>query len=422
MKNAIALGLKIAVFNFFVVAVWGVIMRYKVLFPLHFLEQKNLIDAHSHFAFYGWITMAIYFLILHDLKSKAVRFNPIKYYAIAIINFLGAYGMLIAFTYKDYYWFSIVCSAVSLLASFAFYFCLMYDLKKEKFASKIWYLGGLFLAVISSVGVFYLSYRTANKQLTDHIYYASIYYFLHFQYNGFYIFSCIGLLFSQLQKLGVVLTQKRNQLIFWLFFVSCLITYGLSILFLNIPDWVLALFALGTIIQIYGSVYLLQLFIGNRKLIKSNWPKMRYFILIFVGVAFVVKTLLQFASNSSDLNQYAFQYRAVAIGYFHLVLLTGIATLLLSELYHSPYFKMAKIAGIGLVLYLFATFFNQVYLGLQAWGQAISHQPIENSNEILLGLGLLIMISLLMIFGGMKIKDAETITDFSNFHKDSKPN
>ena len=69
MKNIFAYGLKFAVFNFIIVGIWGALMRYKMAFPLPIFNQKNLLEAHSHFGFYGWIALAIYFLINNNVSN-----------------------------------------------------------------------------------------------------------------------------------------------------------------------------------------------------------------------------------------------------------------------------------------------------------------------------------------------------------------
>ncbi len=65
--------LKFSVFNFFLVALLGVIMRYKIQFSFPYLDQKHLQEAHSHFAFYGWITNVLYVLIVHYIS----KVNPL---------------------------------------------------------------------------------------------------------------------------------------------------------------------------------------------------------------------------------------------------------------------------------------------------------------------------------------------------------
>jgi hypothetical protein len=80
--------LKITVFNLLIVSFLGVIMRYKIAFYFPFLEQKHLQEAHSHFAFYGWISSAIYLFIHQILQEKMRKEKCSGFYNAIIINFL----------------------------------------------------------------------------------------------------------------------------------------------------------------------------------------------------------------------------------------------------------------------------------------------------------------------------------------------
>jgi hypothetical protein len=53
------LWIRIALINFCIVALAGVTLRYKINFPLPFINQKYLLRAHSHFAFDGWVAVAL---------------------------------------------------------------------------------------------------------------------------------------------------------------------------------------------------------------------------------------------------------------------------------------------------------------------------------------------------------------------------
>ena len=71
------------------------------------------------------------------------------------------------------------------------------DLKlvNNDLAAKNWFKAAIFFNVISSIGTFYLAYMMASKHFVQDLYLSSIYYYLHFQYNGWFIFACIGLFF-----------------------------------------------------------------------------------------------------------------------------------------------------------------------------------------------------------------------------------
>ena len=50
-------------FNFCLVAVLGAILRYKVAFSMPGINYNYILEAHSHFAFSGWISMAVFSVV-----------------------------------------------------------------------------------------------------------------------------------------------------------------------------------------------------------------------------------------------------------------------------------------------------------------------------------------------------------------------
>lgn len=60
MDSSIKKWLGWGLFNLAIVAFYGVTMRYKIAFDFPFFDQKNLLHAHSHFAFSGWISQILY--------------------------------------------------------------------------------------------------------------------------------------------------------------------------------------------------------------------------------------------------------------------------------------------------------------------------------------------------------------------------
>ena len=120
--KSLHIWLKFAIFNLFIVAVLGTVMRYKIAFSLPIVEQKNLQQSHSHFAFYGWITFIIYVLIVKYLREVVPNLKEGKYKWLVISNLVASFGMLISFIYNGYFWLSIAFSTMALLTSFVFYF------------------------------------------------------------------------------------------------------------------------------------------------------------------------------------------------------------------------------------------------------------------------------------------------------------
>lgn len=402
MKN-IVFWLRFSVFNFLLVAVLGCIMRYKIAYSLPIVDQKHVQEAHSHFAFYGWITQIIYVLIIRYLHGILPENKLKKYNILLVINAIAAFVMIPSFIYNGYFWASIAASTAALLTSFVFFFYLIRDLKGNHDLVKPWFLGGMFFAVISSIGVFTLSYMMMTENMNQTLYLASTYYYLHFQYNGFFIFSCIGFLILSLKQIGSEISEQENKLIFWLMFIGGLIGFGLSVLWMKIPLWILIVILLATIAQTIAAVKLYGV-------VKRNWPKLvvnfsalQRFVLMYVGFAFFAKIALQLGSNVPALSQFAFGFRNVIIAYLHLILLMCVSIFLLNQILATNVFKITKLVTTGLKLLLLGIFLNEAVLGLMGIF-SIQYVAIPFAAEILLAVSLLMMFSLLAILVSLKKK------------------
>lgn len=402
MKN-IVFWLRFSVFNFLIVAVLGVLMRYKIAYSLPIVDQKHVQEAHSHFAFYGWITQIIYVLIIRYLHGILSDQQLKKYHTLLVINAISAFVMIPSFIYNGYYWASIAASTAALLASFVFFFFLLSDLKGKQSLVKPWFLGGLFFAVISSIGVFGLSYMMSSGNMTQNLYLSSTYYYLHFQYNGFFIFSCIGLLIHSLKEIGSELSEKENNIIFWLMFVGCIIGVGLSVLWLKMPLWIFVAIVLGTIVQTIGALKLYLVVKKNWAKLVLNFSALQRFVLMYVGLAFFAKIFLQLGSTIPALSQFAFGFRNVVIAYLHLILLMCVSVFLINQILAINLFKITKPVTTGLKLLLLGIFLNEAVLGFMGIF-SIKYISIPYTPQILLVVSLLMVVSLAVILFNLKKK------------------
>ena len=177
----------LTMFSFLIVGIYGLLMRLKFLFPLPFLDQKNLMHAHSHFAFSGWVSQAIMiFLILIVTGNNIEKSLPKTYRNILFANFLASLGMLISFTITGYAFLSISFSTCVVLVSYWFAVVIWKDLNKSAIPKAISILikAAVIYNVLSSIGTFALVYLKVTHQLDPLKQLASVYFYLHFQYNG----------------------------------------------------------------------------------------------------------------------------------------------------------------------------------------------------------------------------------------------
>lgn len=400
--------LQFSLVNLLIVALLGLLMRYKIGFEFPFLDQKHLQHSHSHFAFTGWISHTLMVLMMLFLENKTKQTpNTIsnKYNKILTANLICAYGMLVFFIIQGYGLFSIIFATASIFVACIFtyfYFQDLHQIAKDDL-SKSWFKAALFFNVISSVGTFALAYMMVTKNIHQNEYLASIYYYLHFQYNGWFFFACMGLLFSMLQ-----LKPSDNpfyEKVFKLFFIACFPAYFLSTLWWDLPVFVYVLSVIAAVIQVYAWFRFLAIIIKIKQEFLENLPYFLKYILLFVGFAVSLKLLLQLGSTVPALSQLAFGFRPIVIAYLHLVLLAVISLFLLFYIYANHLIHYNKQIKMGIIIFSVGVLLNEVILAIQGIA-SFSYTVIPFANEILFGAAIVLVsgVGIMAIYAIKKVK------------------
>lgn len=393
--------LKLCIFNFFIVSVVGVMMRYNIAFSLPGFNHKYMQESHSHFAFYGWVAACIYFFVTDYLSKITTNTNLSKYQFLMFANQIGSYGMLIAFFFGGYFWLSIVFSAISLLTGFAFFIFLWIDTKIIRETEIIWLRAGAFFATLSSVGIFGLAYFSSKKEEFEVLFRASTYFYLHYQYNGFFLFSCVGLFLISLKNQGINIPEKLNSSIFYLLLIGCFFGYGLSILWIDISGVFNIFFAIISLLQLLGA-FQLGVFVWQNRNKLSKHFLIQKTLLAVVGFAFLMKFILQTASAIPFLGVYAFNNITIVIAYLHLILLMGYSLFLMWKMLDLDYFKISRILTISVFVLVFGIVLNEVILAL-AGIFSIFLIPFFISVYWLLFASVSIMVSVVLFFKSIKM-------------------
>lgn len=388
--------LRISLFNLLIVSVIGVILRYKILYPLPFVDQKHLLHGHSHFAFAGWISQALMALLVEYLARQKLQVSYKKYDRLLLLNLLSAYGMLIAFPIEGYGLYSISFSTASIFVSYVFAFIYWKDLNKLKGnqLSHTWFKGALVFNAISSAGAFSLATMMVTKTINQNWYLAAIYFFLHFQYNGWFFFSCMGLLYNKLQP--YIPDTGKLKLICRLFLLACIPAYFLSALWLDFPFIIYLLVIIAALAQVIAWGMLVRLIYQNRDSIKTTIPKSASWVLGLSALALSIKLLLQAGSVIPALSNLAFGFRSIVIGYLHLVLLAVITLFILGYMFSLKQLQITKTALAALWIFTAGIFFNELLLMIQGVS-AMYYVNIPHMNELLLVAALVLFTGLLVL-------------------------
>lgn len=399
MKN-FSFWLKLCFFNFFVVSVVGVMMRYNMAFSLPGFTHKFMQESHSHFAFYGWVSASIYLFVTKYLSQISAKLNLKKYQYLMTANQIGSYGMLFTFLYGGYFWLSIVLSSIALFTGFAYFIFLLIDTKGKRNPEIIWLKSGAFFATISAIGIFGLAYFSTKKDEFEVLFRASTYFYLHYQYNGFFIFSCIGLLLISLKKLGIEIEEKLNKTIFYLLFFGCFLGYGLSILWIEMNPIFYGFFILISIVQLFGAILFLN-WIRKMDLFNNQNFIQKLLISVF-GFAFILKFLLQGLSAIPALGVFAFSNINIVIAYLHLVLLMGISLFLIWKILQLVEIEFNKLLKFSILLLVFGIVCNEIVLALSGIF-SIFYIPFLSAKYWLLFVSVVIMISIGIFIKSLKL-------------------
>ncbi|HTH30648.1 MAG TPA: hypothetical protein VL946_04820 [Lacibacter sp.] len=382
--NFTQLWAKRAFFNFTLLALAGVLLRYKILFSLPVVDQKHLLHAHSHFAFAGWVSLALFVAIIHLLKpneQQQKQFNRVLW-----AQQLSSYGMLCTFPFMGYAAPSIFFSTLSILVSFWFAavaWKIIGTNNRLSFEKKFLY-AALFCNVISAAGTFTLAYLMANKIINQDLYFGSVYFYLHFQYNGWFLFTIFALFFSQIKQCMQAQHIRLANVFFYLLLITLIPAWFLSMLWMRVPGWMSATGSIAAVLQVIALVIFIRLLVLVRQQFRLIFHPPVHLLWFIALLAFSLKIIMQGFSAIPALNQYAFGIRPIVIGFLHLVLLGFVSMFIIGYLLQNRLvFLPTKIAFGGLWLFVSAMFLNELVLMSQGLA-AIFYKPFPFSNELLL--------------------------------------
>jgi len=390
MNTFLSKWLSISFLNLLLVALLGFILRYKIAFYLPLSNQKYILHSHSHFAFSGWITQSLMVLLIYYLSLKIGEQVFEKYRLLLYANLICSYGMLITFIIQGYGLYSISFSTLSILVSIAFTIYFWKDLNriKKKAPSILWLKAALAFGIVSSLGAFSLSYLMANKISDQNWYLSSIYFYLHFQYNGWFLFAGMGLLSDKLEFL--IHEQKKLYSIFILFFFACIPAYFLSILWFPFSGSIYFLLIAAVLAQLIAWALMLNIFFKNKDQIRKQLSPHGKTLLILSAIAFTIKLLLQSGSIHPDLSQLSYGFRPIIIGYLHLVLLGVTSIFIIGYIISFRLIKINKLLITGTIIFISGIIINELLLMIQGVA-SLSYIAIPFINETLLGAAIILL-------------------------------
>lgn len=377
--------LRISLFNLLVAISIGALLRFAFVTEIGWMEFKNFLHAHSHVAMLGWVYLALFSLFIQSFLEPTFH-NKTFYKVLFWGTQLTVLGMLVAFPLMGYAALSIFFSSLHVVFSYIFTWRFLKDLKATSPSNSIsvkFIKTALFFMVFSTVALWAMAPIIILGYKGSSLYHMAIQFYLHFQFNGWFIFGVLGLFFKMLENYKIEIhnetTQSETTQSFYRFlFISCFLTYALAITWSTPIDIIFWINSLGVAFQFAAIIYFLKI-INQVKLpimSKLNWWSLLLFKISFIS--FLLKVFIQTAILIPYIAIVAYTVRNFAMGFIHLMLLGVVTSFLFAFGNYQNLFNLKSIlskAGIvcfliGFILSEFLLFFQ----GLLLW-QAMGFLP-----------------------------------------------
>jgi hypothetical protein len=355
--------IRLALINLSVVALVGSLLRSKMLFSMPFMNQKHLINAHSHFAFGGWATLSLFTLFIYKLLPAELQARKVYQFALWGIA-LCSWGMMLTFPFLGYSLIPIVLSTLFIFVTYLFSAVFIRDLYRSPLSLpvRLLALSAVLCLVVSSAGPFTLAYVLATGSANAILYRDAIYTYLHFQYNGFFTLGVFALL---LQSLHHKNQFPANRSLHW--FAVFLCSSVVPSLFLSLlwhPDIsvIRVIAIIGIILIILSLFYFFRgiRFGTGRRVYTHSLPTLFWH---FAMLSFVIKMLLQMGTIIPGLGDTVFGFRPIIIGFLHLVFLGFFTFYILSSYFEDGLFNRASLFDKGaLSFFAFGIVMQEVIL------------------------------------------------------------
>ncbi len=337
--------------NFVAIAIIGITIRWHLIHPIDGFNYINWLHAHSHVAFLGWVFFGLISLINLNFENDP-RFPNRPFIRLAWPLVISNIGMLISFPIQGYGPVSIFFSSLHMAFGIVVFIqYARYFIEKNSLGIKLikW---GFFWMIISGLGPLALGPIILTGNRDTYWYDFAIYFYLHFQYNGFFILVILGLIINQLLKKRILyLTRFKNAIIIGMN-AAVLLTFFLSTLSIDPPIIFNLLGGIGAAIQIVIIIFILLSILRQFGIFLSESGIFINVFLILSLAALELKLYLQFFSGIPAFAEWIFGSRNIIIAYLHLVLIGLVSTFIIGWWYKLKQYKESKLFKFGAIYYL----------------------------------------------------------------------
>jgi hypothetical protein len=343
-----------ALINFILTAMIGLGLRLFSVGLVTGFHYKHWLHAHSHLAFLGWIYPAIIAFLVDQVPGRQQKDDRIIRYLFLCMQ-LAVFSLLITFPGFGYGWPSIVALSIHMTASIWLVFHIIKRLPDQHARSGSFIKAGAWMMVVSGLGALALGPVAAMGLKYTPWYNGSVYFYLHFQYNGWFPLALTGIVLTMLRSSDAhedrLLKRGLNHLI-----VAVILTYPLSLIGFQVPWWIYASGSVGSIIQLIAFLLISLVFIRNRAPLFKDLSAVYRWILIIAFVFLWIKILIQCTSSIPVVAATTYKSRDLVMAYLHFFLLGTLTIGLLGLAFRKIWFNLKSKLNIPGIMAFFGGF------------------------------------------------------------------
>lgn len=324
-----AIWLWVALFNFLVAACMGATMRFAFLYEIPGLSFKAFLHGHSHGAMLGWVYLALYSLFIGAFLPEDRQKKPL-YSRLFWATEVLVLGMFLSFPVQGYGPISILFSTLHLLLSYVFAFRFWRDSREGRTHSFALARLALCWMCLSTAGVWAMGPIMQSALRGSEWYYLAVQFFLHFQFNGWFLFGALALFFRWLEAQGIELQGRLQGRFTWALGVSTILTFALAVAWSNPLPGVFVTNSIGVMVQLLALWWLRALVLPVLPRIREKVGSWNYRLWQVTLFSFIAKVFIQATVVVPEVARMAYTIRHFVIGFIHLIMLGALSLFFLA--------------------------------------------------------------------------------------------
>jgi hypothetical protein len=348
----------VCLINFLVAALMGLALRYSFINPIG-VNYRFLIHGHSHVAMLGWVYLMLFACIVHYfIPDKKPIYNRLFW-----LTEFAVVGMMISFPIQGYAALSISFSTLHIFCSYYFVYLIWKHHKTDNLVTAYLLKASLLFMLISTLGVWCLGPAISMLGQASAFYQIAIQFFLHFQFNGWFLLAVIAIFFHLIQ----LTDSKQFRLFFWLLIISTVLSLALPIHWFAPHISLLWLNGLGASLQIIALIAFIKLIRPYQSNLLNKNSKLTIYLYSFAIFCFALKIGLQLLSLISEVSQMAHQHRNFVIGFIHLTMLGVVSGFLLAFISQSKLVTNNNLLQFGFYIFILGFILTEIIIIIQGF-------------------------------------------------------